>query len=414
MADFDPYHKWLGIPKTRRPPTHYDLLGLSLDEEDREVIRGAAEQRRRFIESRRGQGQDGAVGGVVYQINEAEFTLLAPDMRREYDRRMNLFTKRKRKRQIDPNAVRPQIQSMPGRTVGEESGLTKEFAGIVAVLALSFFGMAAAAFSLPWGTSPPVRDHKAHQQMAPVAMNQPVVAAAAPMAEAAPPEQIVPVRQPVRQIPPDPPPVVPAPQEKERGFISLFDGQSLNGWRLYTGGPVVQGWVVEDGLLCLKGGQGANLITERQFEDFELELEWKTSAGNSGILYRVRTGDPFPHQSGLEYQILGRNYPRSQTFPSGSLYGLFEADPRAVQPVDEFNHARILVRGSHLEHWLNGRKVVDADRQSRTWEQAVTKSNLSRWPQFAKARRGHICLQSSDADVFFKNIRIRDLLKPVP
>lgn len=148
--DFDPYHKWLGIPKKQRPPTHYVLLGISLDEEDAEVIRGAAEQRRRFVESKRGDGHEAAVGEVLYQIDEAELTLLNSEMRRDYDRRLNLFHKRRRSRQVDPNATRPRIESRPGRAVGEESGIVRTFFGVMAVLMVGFGVMAWFDFQLPW------------------------------------------------------------------------------------------------------------------------------------------------------------------------------------------------------------------------------------------------------------------------
>lgn len=148
--DFDPYHKWLGIPKKQRPPTHYVLLGISLDEEDAEVIRGAAEQRRRFVESKRGDGHEAAVGEVLYQIDEAELTLLNSEMRRDYDRRLNLFRKRRRSRQVDPNATRSRIESRPGKVVGEGSGIVGTFVGVMAVLLIGFGLMAWFSFQLPW------------------------------------------------------------------------------------------------------------------------------------------------------------------------------------------------------------------------------------------------------------------------
>jgi len=154
MTDFDPYHKWLGIPKKRQPRTLYDLLGVSLDEEDSEVIRAAAQQRRQFVESQKGRGKDRAVGEILYQLSEAETTLLNPTMRRDYDQRMKLFHKRRRNRRIDPIANRSHIESAPGRMVGEESGLFREFAGIVTVLSIAFIGMLVVAFWIPWGKLP--------------------------------------------------------------------------------------------------------------------------------------------------------------------------------------------------------------------------------------------------------------------
>lgn len=106
MTEFDPYHKWLGIPKNRRPPSHYDLLGISLNEDDPEMIRSEAEQRKRFVEMQKGKGRDRSVSEILYRLDEAVTTLLSPEMRRDYDRRLNLFHKRKKKRQIDPTFAR--------------------------------------------------------------------------------------------------------------------------------------------------------------------------------------------------------------------------------------------------------------------------------------------------------------------
>ncbi|MBW3541614.1 MAG: PDZ domain-containing protein [Planctomycetes bacterium] len=191
--DFDPYHKWLGIPKGKRPPTFYDLLAISLDEEDAEVIRGAAEQRRRFVESKRGDGHEAAVAGVLYQIDEAELILLNSEMRRDYDRRLNLFGKRRRRRQVDPTGTRPRIDSRPGRTVGEGSGIVRTFIGVMAVLLVGFGVMAWFSFQLPWGKPAKSPDDRSTE-----------VIAAAPQMAAQPRGEVKPAAQPAEV--PDPKP----------------------------------------------------------------------------------------------------------------------------------------------------------------------------------------------------------------
>jgi hypothetical protein len=148
--EFDGYRKWLGISEKRRPPTHYVLLAISIDEDDADVIRAAAEQRRNFVESKRGGGHDSAVAEILYRISEAEVTLLNPEMRREYDRRMNLFEKRRKSRRIDPHAERSRVESRPGRTAGEGSGLVGTFLGVMAVLMIGVGLMAWFSFHLPW------------------------------------------------------------------------------------------------------------------------------------------------------------------------------------------------------------------------------------------------------------------------
>jgi hypothetical protein len=104
--DFDCYRKWLGISSKQRPPNHYELLAISPDEDDPDVIRAVADQRRRYVESRRGEGHDDMVTEIAYCINEAEITLLSSEMRREYDRRLNFSNKRDKNHQVDRSADR--------------------------------------------------------------------------------------------------------------------------------------------------------------------------------------------------------------------------------------------------------------------------------------------------------------------
>jgi hypothetical protein len=150
--EFDGYRKWLGIANKKRPPTHYELLAISLDEDDPEVIRAAAEQRRHYVETKRGDGHDSVVTEILFAIGEAEATLLNDDMRRDYDRQLNLFEKRRKNRQVDPHAPLSRIRSRPGKTVGEDSGIVKTFIGIMAVIVVGFGGMAWFSFQLPWNT----------------------------------------------------------------------------------------------------------------------------------------------------------------------------------------------------------------------------------------------------------------------
>ena len=165
MSDeFDPYRKWLGIPPEKRPPSHYDLLGVSLDEEDADVIAAAHQQRRTFVESQRGLGQDDAVAGILYQLDEAKVTLLDRELRRDYDRKLKLFGKRKRKRQVDPNATVRGSDGLPprmgsgGEATGEGTDFLRTYGGIVAILAIAFGAMLWWSFQQPWGEPPEVAD----------------------------------------------------------------------------------------------------------------------------------------------------------------------------------------------------------------------------------------------------------------
>ncbi|MDB5347083.1 MAG: cell surface receptor domain protein [Schlesneria sp.] len=143
--DFDGYRKWLGISTKNRIPTHYELLAVSLDEDDPDVIQAAAEQRRHYVESRRGEGHDDLVTEILYRIDEAESTLLNTALRRDYDRKMDLFEKRRKNRQVDP-VTRRSGRYRGARTVGEDGGLIKTFAAILGLVCLAFGGMAWFAF----------------------------------------------------------------------------------------------------------------------------------------------------------------------------------------------------------------------------------------------------------------------------
>lgn len=145
---FNPYHQWLGIPEKKCPPTHYELLGISLDEDDLGVINSAAERQKSHIEQYLGTEFNKDANKLISQIDEAEIVLTSPELRRDYDRKVNLFKKRRKKRQIDPTVPHSSIGS--GRSVGEGSGFAREYAGIVATLAIAFFGMVFASFWLPW------------------------------------------------------------------------------------------------------------------------------------------------------------------------------------------------------------------------------------------------------------------------
>jgi uncharacterized protein (TIGR03067 family) len=190
--EFDGYRKWLNITSPRRPPTHYETLGIKLDEDDHEVIQAAIEQRRNYVESKRGKDHDALVAEILMRIDEAGITLLNNEMRRDYDRQLNLFEKRRKNRQVDPNAPRSRVRSQSGRTVGEDGGIVKTFVGIMAVVCIGFGGMAWLSFQLPWFKK------SKEVEVSPAPVQQPVMA------------QLVqpPVQVPVAQAPMQPPQVV--------------------------------------------------------------------------------------------------------------------------------------------------------------------------------------------------------------
>lgn len=200
--------------------------------------------------------------------------------------------------------------------------------------------------------------------------------------------------------------------EKQAGWKLLFDGQTTKGWRGYQKREAPAGWAVEDGTLTRAAAAG-DLITEKQYRDFELALEWRISeGGNSGIMFRVTEGAEATYETGPEMQVLddarhadGHNRLTS----AGSDYGLYAAPAGIVKPAGEWNQVRILVRGHHVEHWLNGTKVVEYELESPDWEAKVAASKFRQWPGYGRAPKGHIALQDHGDRVWYRNIKIREL-----
>ncbi|MBC7920543.1 MAG: DUF1080 domain-containing protein [Ferruginibacter sp.] len=197
----------------------------------------------------------------------------------------------------------------------------------------------------------------------------------------------------------------------------LFDGKSTDAWRGFKKETFPGSWQVEDGTLVLAGKGGGDLITKDQYENYELELEWKIAeGGNSGILYNVVEGPQYGavYHTGPEMQILdnerhpdakaGKNGNRT----AGSNYDLIPPS-KPAKPANEWNKVRLVVNKGHVEHWLNGAKVVDYQLWSPEWEAMVKGSKFASMPDYGKAKKGHIALQDHGDKVWFRNIRIREL-----
>lgn len=193
--------------------------------------------------------------------------------------------------------------------------------------------------------------------------------------------------------------------------VDLFDGESLKGWHGYQKQDIAKVWVVEDNAI-VSVGKGAALVSDQAFDNFELRFEWKISKGSdSGILYRVSEEPKEPRQSGPEFQIVDEETkePKPPINTTASLFSLYGAEKKELKPVGEFNESRIVVRGKHIQHWLNEAKVVECHIGSEDWNKKVAASEFSEWNGFAKSESGHIALQSSEAKVWFRNITIKKL-----
>jgi hypothetical protein len=223
------------------------------------------------------------------------------------------------------------------------------------------------------------------------------------------------------------------PQEASEAWTTLFDGETFSGWRGLGSDAVPEGhWIIEDGSIrkvasgmvpTAADGQplvGGDLMTVEAFRDFELVFEWRVSAGaNSGIKYNVSeemsTAAPPIHAAlGFEYQILDDDlHPDAANGPNrtaGALYDLIPPEPpKELGPVGSFNEGRIVFQGGHGEHWLNGVKVLEFDLGSPAFDSAFAVSKYLPIDGFADKRAGHIVLQDHGDDVWFRNLKIREL-----
>ena len=193
----------------------------------------------------------------------------------------------------------------------------------------------------------------------------------------------------------------------------LFDGKIVKGLRGYKQSGFPDSWEVVDGTLKTIPGHGVDLISEEVYKNFELELEWKVpEGGNSGIFYFATEEGDYIWQSAPEMQVLDdeKHTDGENTLTSaGSLYAMIAPSARVVKPVGSFNQVKIKVKDNHVEHWLNGTKIVEYVYGSDMMWDLVAKSKFSTMPQFAKASEGHIGLQGDHGVIWYKNIRIRRL-----
>jgi hypothetical protein len=209
-------------------------------------------------------------------------------------------------------------------------------------------------------------------------------------------------------------------EEKNGGWILLFDGQSSKGWRGYNRADFPNGWrIIAETLVSTGKGapEGGDIIYNMKFNNFHLKLDWKISkGGNSGIYYHVQEGEQYktPYQTGPEYQLIddigfpGKLHEWQKT---GADYAMYLPDTlhKKLKAVGEWNTAQIIFNNGHVEHWLNGIKITEFEAWTEDWSARVMASKWKNSPGYGRARSGYIGLQDHDSMIWFKNIKIKPL-----
>jgi hypothetical protein len=200
--------------------------------------------------------------------------------------------------------------------------------------------------------------------------------------------------------------------ERTAGWRLLFDGKATAGWRNYGKPTIGEGWVVQDGALT-RTGAGGDIITNDQFGNFELTIDWKiTPRGNSGIFYRASEEKDEIYWNAVEMQVLddaGHPDAQSRLTSAGAAYDLYPSPAGHVKPAGEWNTARLIVNGNHVEHWLSGFKLLEYELGSRDWASKIAGSKFKPHAKFGKNAQGHIGLQDHGDVVAFRNVKIRVL-----
>lgn len=206
---------------------------------------------------------------------------------------------------------------------------------------------------------------------------------------------------------------------KKAGWVSLFDGKSLKGWHNFNFKGEVKNWAVVDGaLVCLGAAEGHNsdLVTDQQYANFELAWSWKIeSASNSGVMYHVVEDPKYTStfETGPEYQLiddLGWPDKLEDWQKTGCDYAMhLPNDQKQLKPVGVWNTSKIIFNHGHVEHWLNGKKILEFEAWTDDWNQKKSSGKWKDHPDYGLAKTGHIALQEHGHKVYFKEIRIKQL-----
>lgn len=212
-----------------------------------------------------------------------------------------------------------------------------------------------------------------------------------------------------------------AQAQAQKKFTPLFDGKTTNGWHSYGKTTVGSAWKIDKGVLhfdpsAAKNGQGGDLVTNKEYSNFHLKLDWKVAPkSNSGIIFFVHE-DPIKYkntyETGLEMQVLdndGHPDGKIDKHRAGNLYDLIKNDIEPVKPVGEWNTAEIISNKGKLTLILNGITVVETTLWDANWKKLVAGSKFKDWSDFGTFKTGKIALQDHGELVWFRNIEIKEL-----
>lgn len=209
----------------------------------------------------------------------------------------------------------------------------------------------------------------------------------------------------------------PPTSHKKQSGEQLFNGKNLQGWHTYLKSEATPAWKVVEGAIQLDPkaeGQG-DLVTDKEYENYEISLEWKISeAGNSGLIFGVHEDPSFQatYETGIEMQILDNKDAednKKQNHLAGSLYDMKAPAKDVAKPAGQWNLAKLRKQNGHLTFWLNGIQTVETQMGSSEWQTMVENSKFKTWKNFAKYPKGHIALQDHGHEVAFRNIEIKQL-----
>jgi 3-keto-disaccharide hydrolase len=383
-ADFDPYYRWLGISKAKRPVNYYQLLGVSPKEQDCELIKGAADRQKMVIKSFEPDPGNQIASALLYEIEEACFILLDSDFRRQY----NIFLKEKKKKKGWSRAYKRWRKNTLKKSELPEDyiensihdGFIEDFFILFSIIFVGFILMATISFYLPWSKINNTDDAKPVKNNVKIAQNAPI-----PQIDKNDKENNLPEKKNF-DIKPD-------NNIESVSFRPLFDGKTFKGWKTLGSNKII-GWKIQNSQLRTTTRKKVPyLVTKSSYDDFEFQCEfWMDKKANSGIYLRGR----------YEVQLLDDDsYPKVKAKDKcGALFGLLEPSQSVYRGPQKWNELKVRLEGKIVTIVMNGKTIINRRRINKVTGQAIDKN---------ENQPGPIAIQHYGDLVRFRNIKIRRL-----